>query len=284
MTAVETTRVHPEVLADGVIAYVGEQGMPNAVTVEGADGVVVIDSLFTPRHARMMMDALRAETEKPILALINTHFHGDHTLGNREIPTDRIIAHSSVRDRLRTGGAAYLELLLGVRPDLAPEIGELDFVLPTEFVDSALDLDLGGTTVRVRSVGRPAHTDGDLTVTVVEPDILVASDLLFNGILPVARDADLVGWAAALRDLRRSFTGTVVVPGHGAVGGPELFDEQLTVLNNIVECVAAVRAEGGTPEAARDRALRVVGPLRHAEERIDAYVAWLWPRQVASLW
>ncbi|MBC6463805.1 hypothetical protein HKK72_39145, partial [Actinomadura sp. HBU206391] len=44
-------------LAPGVFAYLGEHGMPNAVTVEGRDGVVVIDSLFTPRHAAQMIEA-----------------------------------------------------------------------------------------------------------------------------------------------------------------------------------------------------------------------------------
>ncbi|GAA5190236.1 hypothetical protein GCM10023322_44960 [Rugosimonospora acidiphila] len=256
-------------LGPGAFAYLGEHGMPNAVTVEGRDGVLVIDSLFTPRHATQLMGLLRATTDKPVVALVNTHFHGDHTLGNAAIPTDRVIAHRSVRERLSTGGAAYRELLCCVRPDLAPEIGELEFVLPTELVDDALDLDLGGLSVEIRHAGRHAHTAGDLTVYLPHLDVLVASDLVFNGILPVARDADLDGWLAVLAQLRASFQGAVLVPGHGPIGGPELLARQEAVLRTVIDAVSRHR---GSRAAARAAALEEVGSLAHAGERIDAYL------------
>jgi cyclase len=266
-------------LAPGVYAYLGEHGMPNAVTVEGRDGVVVIDSLFTPRHAAHMIEALRATTGKPVVALVNTHFHGDHVFGNSAVPTDRIIAHRSAYERLVTGGDAYRELLCGVRPDLAPEIGDLEFVLPTELIDDRLTLDLGDVRLDIRHAGRHAHTAGDLVVELPGPGILVASDLVFNGILPVARDGDLDGWIAVLAEQRDAFTGDVVVPGHGAVGGPELFDRQVDVLRGVIEKVTAVRSEGGSRDEARAAALTAVGGLLHADERVDAYVNLIWTKE-----
>jgi cyclase len=266
-------------LAPGVYAYLGEHGMPNAVTVEGRDGVVVIDSLFTPRHAARMIEALRATTDKPVVALVNTHFHGDHVFGNSAIPTDRIIAHRSAHERLATGGDAYRELLCGVRPDLAPEIGDLEFVLPTELIDDRLTLDLGDVRLDIRHAGRHAHTTGDLVVKLPSHGILVASDLVFNGILPVARDGDLDGWIAVLAEQRDTFTGDVVVPGHGAVGGRELFDRQIDVLRGVIEKVTAVLREGGSRDEARAAALTAVGALLHADERIDAYVNLIWMKE-----
>jgi cyclase len=255
-------------LAPGVVAWLGQHGMPNAVTVEGTDGIVVIDSLFTPRHAAGMMARLRERTSKPVLALVNTHFHGDHTLGNATIPTSRIIAHRAVRDRLSEGGPAYLHLLCGVRPDLAPEIAGLEFVLPTEVIDDALDLDAGQQPVQVRAVRGPAHTTGDLVVILPAQRILVASDLVFNGILPVARDADLAGWIAALDDLA-ALKPDIVVPGHGPVGGAGLLAGQRDVLNRVA---AAARAHPDSRAAARYAVLAEVGSLLHAEERVDAYL------------
>jgi cyclase len=255
-------------LAPGVVAWLGQQGMPNAVTVEGSDGVVVIDSLFTPRHAADMMAQLRERTGKPVLALVNTHFHGDHTLGNAMIPTSRIIAHRAARDRLTEDGPGYLNLLCEVRPDLAPEIAGLEFVLPTELVDHALNLDAGGQPVQVRAVRRHAHTAGDLVVILPAHRILVASDLVFNGILPVARDADLAGWIAALDDLA-VLEPDIVVPGHGPVGGAELLAGQRDVLTRVA---AAARAHPCSRAAARQAVLAEVGSLLHAEERVDAYL------------
>lgn len=266
-------------VAPGVWGYLGEHGMPNAVTVEGRDGVVVIDSLFTPRHAAQMIEALRAVTDKPVTALVNTHFHGDHVFGNSAVPTDRVIAHRSAYERLVTGGDAYRELLCGVRPDLAPEIGDLEFVLPTELVDDRLTLDLGDLTIDIRHAGRHAHTTGDLIVEIPGRGVYVASDLVFNGILPVARDADLDGWLAVLTEERDSFIGDVVVPGHGAIGGRELFDRQLDVLSAVIEEVTAVRNDGGSRDDARTAALTAVGDLLHADERVDAYVTLIWTKE-----
>jgi cyclase len=266
-------------LAPGVYAYLGEHGMPNAVTVEGRDGVVVIDSLFTPRHAAYMIEALRATTGKPVVALVNTHFHGDHVFGNSAVPTDRIIAHRSAYERLVSGGDAYRELLCGVRPDLAPEIGDLEFVLPTELVDDELTLDLGDVRLDIRHAGRHAHTRGDLLVELASHGILVASDLVFNGILPVARDGDLDGWITVLAEQRATFTGDVVVPGHGAVGGRNLFDRQIDVLRGVIEKVTTVRNEGGSRDEARAAALTAVGGLLHADERVDAYVNLIWKKE-----
>jgi cyclase len=231
-----------------------------------------------------MIEALRTTTDKPVVALVNTHFHGDHTFGNSAIPTSRIIAHRSAYERLATGGGAYRELLCCVRPDLAPEIGELEFVLPTELVDDRLVLDLGDVSVDIRHTGRHAHTTGDLLVLLPERGVLVASDLVFNGILPVARDADLAGWMAVLAAQRDSFAGDVVVPGHGALGGRELFDRQISVLSAVVEAVTAVESAGGSRDDARTAALAAVAGLLHADERIDAYVSLIWTKETSLPW
>jgi cyclase len=155
-----------------------------------------------------------------------------------------------------------------VRPDLAPEIAGLEFVLPTEFVDDTLDLDAGRLPVQVRAVRRHAHTAGDLVVILPARRILVASDLVFNGILPVARDADLAGWIAALDDLA-GLEPDIVVPGHGPVGGAELLASQRDVLTQVA---AAAGAHPGSRAAARQAVLAEVGSLLHAEERVDAYL------------
>jgi cyclase len=138
--------------------------------------------------------------------------------------------------------------------------------------------------VDIRHSGRHAHTTGDLLVLLPEHGVLVASDLVFNGILPVARDADLAGWMAVLAAQRDSFTGDVVVPGHGAVGGRELFDRQISVLNAVVEAVTAVKSAGGSRDDARAAALAAVADLLHADERIDAYVSLIWTKETSLPW
>lgn len=268
----ETTTVNRLDVAEGVLVFLGEQGMPNAVCVVGTTGVVVVDSLFTPRHAAEMMRQLREVTDLPVLALVNTHFHGDHTLGNSVIPTDRIIAHRASYERLRDDGRDYLELLCGIRPDLAPEIAGLEFLLPTEYVQDLTVLDLGDVRVQIRPLGHVAHTAGDLIVDVPERNVLIASDLVFNGILPVARDADLAGLRNALLQLEDFARGRIVVPGHGPVGGAELIRRQISVLDSIDRHTRrALLTTADTDEIER-AVLSQIEPMLHAEERIGVYV------------
>ncbi|MEU7632990.1 MBL fold metallo-hydrolase [Nocardia sp. NPDC049220] len=272
----EHTTVHRREIAPGVLVYEGEHGMPNAVALIGSERLVVVDSLFTPRHAEVMMADVRTVTDLPVSALVNTHFHGDHTLGNGVIPTDRIIAAAHVKQRLETRGAEYLDLLCGIRPDLEPEIENVAWVLPTEEIDGPLDLDLGGLTAQLRPVRGAAHTEADLYVLVPEHRVLIASDLIFNGVLPVARDSDLPGLRAALHALDQLDV-DVVVPGHGRVGGRELIAQQLAVLEDIEAAVYRAAADGCDLTEA---AVAAVATLLHADERIAPYVTHF-GRQVA---
>jgi hypothetical protein len=82
-----------------------------------------------------------------------------------------------------------------------------------------------------------------------------------------------------LAEQRDAFTGDVVVPGHGAVGGPKLFDRQIDVLRGVIEKVTAVLGEGGSRDEARAAALTAVGALLHAGERVDAYVNLIWTKE-----
>ena len=46
------------------------------------EGVLVVDTRQHPRDGQDLIDRIRKITDKPIKWVINTHFHGDHYLGN----------------------------------------------------------------------------------------------------------------------------------------------------------------------------------------------------------
>jgi cyclase len=56
----------------------------NAVVFVRSKDVVVVDAHGRPSAASALIDQLKREvTDKPVRYVINTHFHGDHTQGNR---------------------------------------------------------------------------------------------------------------------------------------------------------------------------------------------------------
>src|SRR5258708_18698556 len=54
----------------------------NAVVLATDEGVLVIDTRQHPRDGQDLIDRIRKITDKPIKWVINSHFHGDHHLGN----------------------------------------------------------------------------------------------------------------------------------------------------------------------------------------------------------
>ena len=111
-------------------------------------------------------------------------------------------------------------------PGLAELFADAKPCLPSlDFEDGALTLDLGDCVARVLHPG-PGHTAGDSVVHLEEQSVTICGDLVSAGYHVNYEDAAidrLETGLAVLRDLEtRSY-----VPGHGAVGGPHLLDDQL---------------------------------------------------------
>jgi cyclase len=90
-------------LGPGVYALVSNHiAVDNSGFIVGERGVLVIDAHINGAMARQIQDAVRRVTAKPILYLVNTNYHGDHTFGNYAFPADtQIIAHRKTAERMR---------------------------------------------------------------------------------------------------------------------------------------------------------------------------------------
>src|SRR5271154_4157526 len=51
----------------------------NSIMIEGSDGIIIVDTLSSVEAARQVREEFRKITQKPIVAVIYTHFHPDHT-------------------------------------------------------------------------------------------------------------------------------------------------------------------------------------------------------------
>ena len=76
-------------LAPNVYAYTQASGpgvdnasLSNAGVVAGPEGLLAIDTLGPPIHAKAFKSAAQTATGKPFDRVINTHHHRDHTNGN----------------------------------------------------------------------------------------------------------------------------------------------------------------------------------------------------------
>ena len=88
-------------ICDGKIHVAIGYGLANAIVLEGEKGCVLIDTMESNKTAEVVLEALKSVIkEKPIEAIILTHFHPDHTLGLdvflAEYPKAKIFAHETL--------------------------------------------------------------------------------------------------------------------------------------------------------------------------------------------
>src|SRR5262249_34420660 len=104
----------------------------------GDDGVVLVDDQFEPLVPKIEA-ALKGISSQPVRFVLNTHFHGDHTHGNKVFgKKSTIVAHDNVRKRL----AADDEF------DGKPGTRAPKHALPILTFDNSVTLHLNGEEIR----------------------------------------------------------------------------------------------------------------------------------------
>lgn len=210
-----------EEVADGVFALVQPQGgwcVNNAGLVVGdGDDSVLIDTAATEHRARLLREQAVRLAGHPPRTLVNTHFHGDHVFGNFVFPDALIVAHEGTRRDM----AAHGLHLAGLWPEV--NWGDIELALPQATYPDRLTLYAGGTRIELMHIRPAAHTTNDTVVWLPESRVLFAGDVVMSGVTPFCVMGSVTGSLSALQRLRR-LRPTVVVPGHGPVGGPGLID------------------------------------------------------------
>ena len=169
-------------------------------------GAVVVDTMtFRTQGARILALAEKVGGG-PVQAVVNTHYHRDHTHGNPAFPAGTpIIATDRTLAYLKQVDADYWK-------------GDAAGTLPNQTFRNEHVLKIADKTVRLIHPGR-GHTDGDLVALFVEDRVLHAGDLYFNGRYPnidLEAGGSIREWVATIdRVLLLDFDR--VIPGHGPV-------------------------------------------------------------------
>jgi glyoxylase-like metal-dependent hydrolase (beta-lactamase superfamily II) len=223
-----------ESVAPDVYVFPGQAGDANAGVVIGEQGVVVIDSGPTPEAARRLAAEIKRLTPKPILYVVFTHAHGDHTFSAHELaPTKGIIAHVYTKDYLTTRGAEHLKVYRERMGEKAAQGAKV--TLPTITFPDMYNIPLGKEHVLLFYQGR-GHTRGDIVAYLPKAHVLFTGDLVYAGRLPWLGDGYAKEWQETL-DRLAVLDVTTIIPGHGKWGGrPVLttFREYLTDLYSAV--------------------------------------------------
>ena len=220
----------------------------NCTGVAGGDAVLLVDPLIAPAHARLVEDAVREWTDRPVRFIVLTHHHTDHALGAGWFAARgaTVVAHPACRAAMAAEHPTLVEARRKI-PALAGLFRDAEPYVPSLVLEgSEWQADLGGTVVRARHFG-PGHTPGDLVVSLDRESVTVCGDLVSVGYHVNYEDASLDRLAGGLEALRALDTRTYV-PGHGAPGGPEVLDRQLDYHREVAEAAAGASPLEGVAE------------------------------------
>ena len=206
----------------------GEPFDQNVGAVLAADGLAVIDTRASHRLADELREDLAALTRQPVVAVVNTHHHWDHTWGNGRFAQVPRWGHVRCAERVAGESEAKRTWISEQEPFLADELAEVVFTPPDQTFGEAATLDLGDRQLELRHLGL-GHTDNDVIIAVPDASVLFAGDLLENDAAPGFGDAFPVAWAATALRLSTLVNGPVV-PGHGSVGDRAFADRQASDL------------------------------------------------------
>jgi glyoxylase-like metal-dependent hydrolase (beta-lactamase superfamily II) len=215
----------------------------NIAVLTGQDGKVLVDAGIGVSRAQMT-NALAALGSGPITHLINTHWHFDHADGNTWLHSAgaKIIAQNNTRKHL-SGVQRVEDWDYNFLPLPAS-------ALPSEVFAKEHKLKLNGASIGLKYYG-PAHTDGDISVTFAEANVVHVGDTFWNGIYPFidySTGGSIDGMIAACdASLAVVNDDTIIIPGHGKpVSNKAELKEFRDMLAAIRDNVAKLKKAGKT--------------------------------------
>ena len=255
--------------------------------VEAPDGLILIDTGRHPGHRDKLL-AYARERGRPIAAIVNTHWHLDHTTGNGELraayPQARVYASTAFEGALggflarsRASIDAYVKSGKATPQQLAEiERGRTALANPDAFratnpVTASRRISIAGRAMDV-NLAPYAVTEGDVWLHLPDEKLVIAGDLVV-GLVPFMDTACPEGWRKALDTIAASEFETLI-PGHGAPMNKPAFLKWRAAFNNLLDCAASDAAKDACVAGWRRGAAAFIpaGDEKRVEEMTGYYI------------
>ena len=259
----------------------------NTVIFEAPKGLVVFDTGRHPEHAQAILDYAAAR-RRPIAAIVNSHWHLDHTTGNWDLRQayPRVAVYAS--DALEGALATYLKqgreqadqaladskTPASVRDQILRGREVIDHperIRPSHVIGKSARMTIAGRRFDVH-LTRFAATEGDVWLYDPKSRTLVAGDLVV-GIVPFLDTACADGWAKALGEIGR-VPFVTLIPGHGEPMNRADFGQWRTAYNNLLACTRGPAAKQACIAGWQRDAARFIDPGHrdYVAQALDYYI------------
>ncbi len=236
-------------IAEGVYHAVGTGSMSvgaNSTIIINQDEVMLVDNHASPAAATVLLDELKAITDKLVKYVVDTHYHFDHAHGAQIFGPDvTIIGTEFTRRALLAGdskgGKTWPRFVGTIPQQVVTLVAQLDTAkapenraalqrrlkiqeqyklatdvirptAPTVTLNDRITLFRGGREIDIRFIGR-AHTGGDVVVFLPREKVLIGGDLVSTNPSNLG-DAYAGDWLQTLENMKK-LDWDILLPGHG---------------------------------------------------------------------
>jgi len=201
-------------ISNHTFAIIAKPGAGNILIYESKDGFIIVDDQWEDLGATIN-NLLKSISNKAVLYVLNTHFHFDHTDGNKAFGKNgiKIIAYDNLRKKLLS------------EQHIAPPIDVIQKAYPYEalpyitFSDS-LTLHEEAEEIKIFHVNN-AHTDTDSFIEFKNDNVYHTGDVFVRYGFPFIDDnngGNILGIIKSMNDLiERTNDSTIIIPGHGPI-------------------------------------------------------------------
>jgi glyoxylase-like metal-dependent hydrolase (beta-lactamase superfamily II) len=218
----------------------------NMALQTGPEGNILVDSSFVTAAPKVLAAITGVSHDAPD-ALINTHWHYDHTDGNEALHAAgfSIFAHSKTRERMSAAQPIpYFHLVMPASPTAA---------LPSITFDVSMHAWHNGDSLDLVHFN-PAHTDTDIYIHFHNANVLHVGDIWFNNRYPFIDEATggtINGMIqGAEKALAVADKDTKIIPGHGPHGSKADFEKYRDMLRASRDKVAVLKTSGASEQEA----------------------------------
>jgi len=209
--------------------------MNNPGVIETSAGLVVVDPGSTVEVGKNVLVEINKISQKPIVAVFNTHIHGDHWLANQAIkaayPDVKIYGHPEMLAEIEQGEGDNWVKTMETMTEGASK-GTV-VVGPNNAIDNTDVIQIGDTHFKIHHYGI-AHTKTDIMIEVVENSVVFLGDNVLALRIPRTTDGTFAGNIATIKTILKS-NAKIYVPGHGPTGDNNMVEQYLNYLTQIYE-------------------------------------------------
>lgn len=258
---------------DGIYVFAPDATTTTCAFVVTQEGVVMIDACNSPLDSRRMAAAIKKVTDKPVVFLIDTETHGDHTANHFIFsPPATVINHQGAGVAMKKEYSPKRAAKLAAEsPEMREALKGEKMIPPHLEYKDRMTINLGERTFELIYL-KNVHSEADTAVWLPKERVLFASSAANVRRFLNLRPSVVIPDVLASYKLMKSLNPEIVITGHGPPTTTKVFDEYEGFYNLLLKRVGAMAAQGKSLAEIKKELKMPEYADWHDQNRLDANI------------